>query len=171
MFITVIDNSDEAGSLAYTRLKCFSSETLLTMSSTQEMVTKVLMKSIGKKIARLSIIDHGSPYHFTIGNDQFDVQKYKANSAWPKFFLLRGRFHDYGYVHLFNCKVGRSELLIKALAKALQVPVVAHTENYNGVMDTMNGKYVQAFPNGKVEEEKRKPTIFNQMTNLAQGKI
>ena len=176
MLIIAIDNSDGPGRRTYGRLVSehflFGSAKPITMSSTEEMVTKVLIRSISRKIACLSIIDHGSQHHISIGNDEFHLYKCFPWSKWRYLHLLCDKFHDYGYVHLFHCLAGQDKALIKTFAQIWRVPVVAHTGYYNGVDDTMDGNYVQAYPDGRFEKGSGKPTLWTQMRKaVAQGKF
>lgn len=132
-------------------------ETVITYSTIEEMVSKVLTR-IGRKgcVRELTLYGHGQPGFFTTGNGQgldFKAGTYIHYSLlrtdWQRSLApLKGRFCEDGHLNLVACGTGAgaegAELLF-ALAQFLQVSVRAPVDLVFGGRDYV-GRFQEASP-------------------------
>ena len=124
--VTVIDDSDTTGWLASaTRIG------ELYMSDVKSMVTNVttFLNTKKKKMSRLNLLDHGSPFGFQIGSEHINSGTFPAHAT--ELVKLRTYFEKGAFVHLQHCQIGQNTRLLARLAALLDVPVYAgkHYQN------------------------------------------
>lgn len=164
--ISVVDDSDWVGWLASA-----TREDEIYMKSVPDMVTKVINKlnsmrpytrvcnpaqnRPAPRMSRLNILDHGSPTGFQVGSDRVTIANFATHQK--EFQKLARYFDTGGFVHLQHCKIGKNEVLLKKLAKAVNADVYAGTGNHNPVYRFNFGDYVKVTPGGKVEKDVSRP--------------
>jgi hypothetical protein len=98
----------------------------IPIANTSDFINRVAneVKSTGGKIRRMVISGHGSPYHFTIGEDSIHKDS-------PYLFMLSSIgpfFASDAEVRISACEIGQNRDLLRRLSQLWGgVKVVAHT--------------------------------------------
>jgi RHS repeat-associated protein len=120
------------------------------MSSASDMVGNIVADlRPGQHIGRLNIFDHGDEDEFLLG--EADVVNMKNFDSYKGIFrMLTPLFAPGGDLFLGHCYIGKNKRLIKRVADAVGVPVIAGTgfsvEGVFGSFRFNTGSYVRCEP-------------------------
>jgi hypothetical protein len=125
-------------------------------------------------IGRLNVMDHtwqtGDPAEGGDGDpgpDRLAVQLHgdiisvENIGMWEERLRAVGRLMaDRGFVHLWHCKIGRNERLLRLMARAIGKDVYAGTANHNALnFQYPGGEYVVAGPDGTFARGAARPAM------------
>ncbi len=165
--VTIVDESDYVGwAASATR----SGE--LTMTSVGNMVGKIIghlttyvpppsshgllvhamshgrvampTPTIGTKMSRLNILDHGNPTSLQLGSDWVSAANF--GTYMPVLLMLKPFFDTGAFAHLQHCDAGMNMPLLERFADAFGVPIVAGQGFQNPVYRFNTGRFVRVFP-------------------------
>lgn len=143
----------------------------LEVNGVNDMVAQLegLCRKEQAVISRLNIIDHvwvtGEPTGHPSA-DQYAVELHgdiisQTNiGMWEQQLRRVGMLlADRGFVHLWHCKIGRNETLLKLIARHVGKDVYAGTGNHSAFNFQWFGSYVVAGPDGTMTRDVARPAM------------